>query len=629
MSELLALLDIPMLPSDDVVARAWGAIGAPSSMAPAVHRPDDGMLLAVRPSWWRDATRSECWVGERWAVVADATLYFTRDLVQPLERSGTPAPPVGAPAAHWIHAVLATWGEAGIERLEGDFAFTAWDRQERRLLAARDPIGGRTLYYAQVGTGIGLSTSLRLVRRLSGCSPEFNLVALVEDGAHLDLAVCTETAYSAVTRLPAGHALSWSPGRAARVWRWWPVPVFERGPSIPFNEGAMELRRLLVEATSARLDSSGPTAVMLSGGYDSTAVYGAAQLSGSGEQLEAISFSHRVGDPGREDELIEATTRAFGRAPRWVDAAGVDPLGDPIARARERDEPLYHTYELWNRALATSCVAAGASVALNGVGGDAWFSGSPIFLADLFRRLQWRELVREWRLHVGGFRSYALYRHLILPNLPEAALRALAVLRSGRHPRQRFYREIPDWVRANFAERSLLEERRHWSIRRMAGESLSAAEKSWFLQSPFMERIGATLARIGDDAGVELRSPLNDVRLIRFAATRPRWESNSGYENKRLLRASMTGVLPDSIVARRSARTGLPTGYLSRTLRAHAAYARPLLRSGMALADLGVVDGALVVAELEKAVTASDDWLADHLSLADVVHAELWVRSEI
>ncbi len=46
------------------------------------------------------------------------------------------------------YAYLA-WGDAMFERLEGLFAIGLWDRQERRLLLARDGIGMKPLYYAE------------------------------------------------------------------------------------------------------------------------------------------------------------------------------------------------------------------------------------------------------------------------------------------------------------------------------------------------------------------------------------------------------------------------------------------------------------------------------------------------
>lgn len=54
---------------------------------------------------------------------------------------------------------LAVYGETFVERLNGMFAFALWDRQERRLLLARDPIGVKPLYFARPRQGVLLFAS--------------------------------------------------------------------------------------------------------------------------------------------------------------------------------------------------------------------------------------------------------------------------------------------------------------------------------------------------------------------------------------------------------------------------------------------------------------------------------------
>src|SRR5947207_3350525 len=43
------------------------------------------------------------------------------------------------------------WGAESPGRVRGDFAAVLWDARARRLMAFRDPIGVRHLYYARVG----------------------------------------------------------------------------------------------------------------------------------------------------------------------------------------------------------------------------------------------------------------------------------------------------------------------------------------------------------------------------------------------------------------------------------------------------------------------------------------------
>jgi hypothetical protein len=90
--------------------------------------------------------------------------------------------------------------------------------------------------------------------------------------------------------------------------------------------------------------------------------------------------------------------------------------------------------------------------------------------------------------------------------------------------------------------------------------------------------------------GVELRSPLLDRRVVDFALTRPREERNQAGDQKRLLRASMRGLLPDSVLAPRSGKTGTLRTYFAFHM-CHDGLARlRLIQHRSLLADCGIVD---------------------------------------
>src|SRR5690606_16363021 len=82
-----------------------------------------------------------------------------------------------------------------------------------------------------------------------------------------------ETAWRGVNVLPPGHRLVWRVDATPVVERVWEPPVFERDNGVPFEEAREELRRLLREAVAERMDPSRPSAIWLSGGWDSPAVY--------------------------------------------------------------------------------------------------------------------------------------------------------------------------------------------------------------------------------------------------------------------------------------------------------------------------------------------------------------------
>lgn len=631
MTSLLALVGAPAALDDHGVRALLAPAGMADDATVALHRPAPDVVLGVASPAWDERAEHRVATDGRYTVIAHAALFYRDALNAALMRAAEPPLSREAPAATAILAAVRAWQWRAVDHLEGEFAFVAWDAKEHVLFAARDHSGARTLFHADIGSGIAVATRLRQVRAVPGCPHGWNVIALCEDAADIDLAVPTETACTAIHRIPSGHALQWSAERKGSVRRWWEVPVFEQDSGVPFEEGAEELRRLLAEAVAERTDLPRGTAVMLSGGYDSPAIYAAGNWrlgsGGGGAALRSVSFSHPAGDPGREDELIEATTRRWGAEPHFIPIGDVPDFEPSLARARRRDEPIYHSYELWNRALARGCRHEGAHVALNGNGGDPWFSTSPVFLADLLRQGRLLEFRREWKVLLGRMTPYRVFKTAVQPNLSPAILAALAWVRGGRPLSDHHVRHPPAWIADPLRRsRDLLARRRiDWPRRR--GEGLSALGRTWFLRASYPERITALVFAICQGEGVELRTPLLDNRIVRFAATRPRWESNSGRQNKHLLRYSMRGLLPDEVVAPRAERTGTPVTYLGRTLRAHLREGREGFGAGMLLADLGVVDHRKLLAEVDSYLAGRSDDLERAHALLTALQAEWWLRS--
>jgi asparagine synthase (glutamine-hydrolysing) len=127
------------------------------------------------------------------------------------------------------------------------------------------------------------------------------------------------------------------------------------------------------------------------------------------------------------------------------------------------------------------------------------------------------------------------------------------------------------------------------------------------------------------EAGVELRSPLLDRRVVEFAAARPREERNTGRETKRLLRRAMSGLLPDETLAPRTTKTGTLEGYFGRSMqRDFPALANTAL-SGSRLAALGIIEPAVFRADLAEYARTGNGTIG--YALLQAVQVEFWLRA--
>ncbi len=120
----------------------------------------------------RDALAATGWVGGV-QVVAHARLEERDALLAALN--------LGADSsdAALLAAGFARWGEALLPRLEGSFAFVAWDARTRTLWAARDAMGTRPLWFARSGELLALASEEAALAALPGVGQQLDALARV------------------------------------------------------------------------------------------------------------------------------------------------------------------------------------------------------------------------------------------------------------------------------------------------------------------------------------------------------------------------------------------------------------------------------------------------------------------
>lgn len=597
--------------------------------ADAQRWADGEALVAVtRKSWELDGDHSGPVLlleSPDLVVAADASLYDRPSLLAALKATGVE--PTGTTPSDLIAAAYRAWGPALAEHLVGDYAFVIWDRRLHRLVAARDPLGMRALYTTRLGDGVGFASSSRALAELAGRAGSLNLACLGAQVAGLIWSNGTDTAFDGVDPVPPAHCVTWEGGRTG-VTRFWHPPIAPSRHPVDPADAAMELRDLLGRATVERM-GCGTTAVWMSGGWDSTAVFAAgrnALPASERSRLRPVSISYPEGDPGREDDFIRQVGAHWGAEPHWIQSDVIPLLDGLEERAAVADEPPAHLYELWNRELARGARSVGARVALDGCGGDNLFQVSDVVLADLLRTGRLVEFARRARSRRGAGWKYVA-RAGILPLLPDSVVRACERVAGRRLPRHYMEHRAAPWVRRDFVAKHELRERALATLRATRGTSLAQTENMLYVSAPAWGWAGGYMRGALLQEGVEARSPLLDVRVVAFALSRPVSERTDWRETKILLRRAMEGLLPAAVLAPRARRTGSTAGFSARRMReAYPALCQRLFSQPLRLAELGIVDQAALKA-------AADRWAADgddsvRIGLFDAMRVEFWLRAQ-
>jgi asparagine synthase (glutamine-hydrolysing) len=445
------------------------------------------------------------------------------------------------------------------------FAFALWDQRRRQLLLARDRVGKKPLYYAEVGGRLLFASELKALLTVPGFERRIDLEA-VSDFLTLLYIPREKTIFRDVRKLLPGHYLLVGDA-GTNLRRYWDVRFAPEPTSAATAAG--RVAELLDEAVALRMESDVPLGAFLSGGLDSSAVVGLmARHAAAPVMTASIGFDEAAFDErayarlaaqqfhtDHRDDLVTAGGAQTVQALSWFYD---EPFGDSSAI------PTYHVSQLARRRV---------TVALSGDGSDETFAGYRRYYFD-GRENRVRDLV------------------------PAALRRPLFAALGALYPKADYLPQI-------FRGKAFLGNvaRTPWEAYLHSVSGISEADKNQLLASETRRAVGGyrtaelfhqlydaaegadPLARIQyidfntylpDDIltkvdrasmanSLEVRCPFLDHHLIEYAARLPSSLKLRGRQSKVVLRQAVSGLVPEAILARPKMGFAMPVGQWLRT----------------------------------------------------------------
>jgi asparagine synthase (glutamine-hydrolysing) len=433
----------------------------------------------------------------------------------------------GCDDAALVLAAYGRWADDCPARLLGDFAFVVWDPQRRRLVAARDAMGTRTLFYARTPDAWLLASEhgqLAAHRDAAFAPDEASLRRLLE----LDLADRAMTYWRGVRRLPPGHVLTLDGAEPAVRPYWRPDPRAEI--RLPDREAYAErFRTLLAEAVRCRLDGPEPVGCLFSGGVDSSSVLSMAHVvrDRAGPPIKAFSMVFPAA-PVDDRRYVEPVRERFGAEIHYVPPPVMAPVRDLDAALRRMRGPFVDAHHHVLEPLFSACVAGGCRVVLTGLRGDDVFGGLG-YLADRLGTLRLAGLRAElaaWSSVVGVPARRLFWSQCVLPWIAWA------------RPLKRLVR--PPALAAS----------RLGSPLAFPG-GLARAEAIDLVTGPMTMLTTELFELNAASHGLVPAYPLWDRRVVEFLLAAPVETRIGGGVTKRLLREAMSGLAPEANLRRR------------------------------------------------------------------------------
>lgn len=461
--------------------------------------------------------------GETYTIVYNGELYNTPEIRSQLLQANI------ALQTHCDTEVIlnayALWGRNCVQKLNGIFAFAIWEHTKKRLFLARDRIGVKPLFFAEIPKGLVFGSEIKALLKHPAVPHEIDAngiaeILLMGPGRTPGYGV-----FRTIREVKPAHC-SYYTKDGLLLSPYWSLHTAEHKDN--FAQTAEKVRFLVSDSVKRQLVSDVPIGTFLSGGLDSSLLSSLAcqELQRKHETLQIFSVDYQDNNryfqksrfqPTNDTGFIHSMERYLGCIHHWtvldtpmLAAALYDAM---IARDLPGMVDVDSSLLLFCREIRKHVI-----VALSGECADELFGGYPWYRdADIRKKngFLWAQSI-DYRIQfLKPELAELLDGHEYVQNAYNKTIAAAEKL-DGESPLESRMREM---MRLNF---------------------------DWFMQT-LLDRKD----RMSMYSALEVRVPFCDYRIAEYLYNVP-WEYKDwdGYE-KGLLRTAMQDYLPAEVLWRK------------------------------------------------------------------------------
>lgn len=420
-----------------------------------------------------------------------------------------------------LHAYC-QWQEECLDKLNGIFGFAVWEHKRKRLFFARDRIGVKPLFYAQLGEKLVFASEIKTILASGIIRPMLDM-----DGVAQMLLLGPGRApgsgvFRDIKEIKPGHYGVFENGKVI-VTQYWKLT--DRVHSDSLEETTEKVRYLVTDAITRQMVSDVPLGTFLSGGLDSSLI-SAVCAGRMGETLQTFSVDYLNNDqyfvpgkfqPDSDNSYILQMQSYLQSAHHWTVLKTEDLISVLQDATIARDLPGMADVDF---SLLAFCreIRKSVKMALSGECADEIFGGYPWYTDPLIRTAE-------------GF--------------PWAQNTQLRESFLAEHIRNKI--DAKEYVSQHY-QKTILESDILQDVspleRRM--KEMVNLNMNWFMQT-LLDRKD----RMSMFCGLEVRVPFCDYRIAEYLYSVP-WEYKY-YQNreKGLLRRAMADYLPEQVLYRK------------------------------------------------------------------------------
>jgi asparagine synthase (glutamine-hydrolysing) len=454
------------------------------------------------------------------------------------------------------------FGDSFVAKLNGMFAFLIYDRHRNRVLAARDHLGIKPLYYTLT------SGSLLFASEIKALLQHPDVVGRPDESAIRDYLIFQfvlgeRTLFDGIYKLLPGHfqvvELSDLSQRTVCYWE----PSFQVDFAHTEKYFLEQIRSLTEDATRIQMRSDVPLGTYLSGGLDSSIITTLAARH-STQQIKTFTGAFAEGPDFDESPYALEVAAACNTQPFVINPSEMEFVDSLPRLIWHMDEPAAGP-GLFPQYILSCAVRKEVKVVLGGQGGDEIFGGYARYVVAYLEQALKGAIfeTNEENEHIVSLRS-------ILPNLP--ALKQYtpmlqAFWQDGAFaPMDRRYFQLIDRSGGTlelFSEDFRAEFDREAAFNRFQMIFHHPDTQSYYNKMTHFDIVSSLPAllhvedRVSMAASLESRVPLLDYRIVDLVASMPAPMKFKGAEMKYALKRAIGDILPPRILNRKD-KKGFP-----------------------------------------------------------------------
>jgi asparagine synthase (glutamine-hydrolysing) len=459
----------------------------------------------------------------RYVMVYNGELYNTEDIRGELAEKGHRF------QSHSDTEVLLCsyieWGPECVEKLNGIFAFAIWDESNQTVFMARDRIGVKPLFFTKQGSSFLFGSELKSLLAHPALEPELDIHGLAEVFAIGPARTPGHGVFRGVEEVRPGYSLLYNRD-GLRLFPYWKLESKPHEDDL--DTTISKVSNLFQDSVERQLVSDVPVCTLLSGGLDSSAITAIASKAYSRDdkgKLQAFSVDYVDNDknfkpnqfqPNEDDPWAQRVADVLGvnrhkieiDTPQLIDSLNRAMLARDLPGMADIDGSLL---------LFSEAIKKEATVALSGECADEIFGGYPWFHTEEALNAETFPWSRQLENRLN----------MLSPEL-------LDRIQPEKYVRMR-YQEALDEV-----PRSPGEDSYEAKVRQMFYLNITR----------WMPTLLDRKDRMTMAAGLEVRVPFCDHRLVEYMWNVPASMKFIDNQPKGLLRRALKGVLPDDVLYR-------------------------------------------------------------------------------